>query len=263
MLHQKRKICLTVDNAPSHIFNASKLTNVEVMFLDPNMTSHIQPMDAGIIWAFKAHYRRLFILQALQRFDSGETELYQIDQLEAMHLVNEAWAQITPKIVINCWKHAGILDASLIHIDPATNNDSGVNQAITELMEAIKELFVHAVAAKDVPSTDELLEIDAKKIMEAEWMDAEILEQVEINSCEESGENIPELEEPRPDPEPLISLLEALRALLQLQHRFLTEVGPEYAEAQTLFPKLYQEIQKNITNSLKQTDIPSFFIKDY
>ena len=49
MKAQRRKILLLIDNAPSHIFEEDKLTNVKVAFLPPNMTSHIQPMDAGII----------------------------------------------------------------------------------------------------------------------------------------------------------------------------------------------------------------------
>ena len=51
-----RQAVLCMDNAPSHIFDESKLQNTKVVFLVPNLTSHIQPMDAGIIQAFKAHY---------------------------------------------------------------------------------------------------------------------------------------------------------------------------------------------------------------
>ena len=54
MHHQKRKILLLVDNAPTHaIENPDSLTNIKVHFLPPNTTAHLQPCDAGIINSFK------------------------------------------------------------------------------------------------------------------------------------------------------------------------------------------------------------------
>lgn len=59
---QNRKILLLLDNATSHIvptdesgepFQTSQFTSYP-----PTTTSHLQPMDAGIIKMFKAHYRR-------------------------------------------------------------------------------------------------------------------------------------------------------------------------------------------------------------
>ena len=52
-----RKILLLLDNATSHKNNVT-LSNITVQFLPPGTTSHIQPMDGGIIRCFKAHYRR-------------------------------------------------------------------------------------------------------------------------------------------------------------------------------------------------------------
>ena len=54
---ENRHICLLVDNAPSHIDEGLELTNVTVVHLPPNTTSHIQPCDAGVIKNFKLKYR--------------------------------------------------------------------------------------------------------------------------------------------------------------------------------------------------------------
>jgi DDE superfamily endonuclease len=42
-----------LDNAPSHVCENFELQYVEVLFLPPNATSKIQPLDAGIIAALK------------------------------------------------------------------------------------------------------------------------------------------------------------------------------------------------------------------
>ncbi|KAL5146375.1 CENP-B 2 [Glycine soja] len=57
MMHGRR-VLLVVDNCPAHPRNIEGLRNVELFFLPPNMTSKIQPCDAGIIRVFKMHYRR-------------------------------------------------------------------------------------------------------------------------------------------------------------------------------------------------------------
>ena len=51
-----RKIALLIDNCPVHP-SVSDLTNVQLVFLPPNTTSVLQPMDQGVIRSLKAHYR--------------------------------------------------------------------------------------------------------------------------------------------------------------------------------------------------------------
>ena len=47
-----RKVALVVDNCPAHI-EVPLHQNVDVIFLPPNVTSVVQPMDAGIIRTVK------------------------------------------------------------------------------------------------------------------------------------------------------------------------------------------------------------------
>lgn len=56
--HGGQRVLLLLDNCPSHKLSNMNLSCVDVHFLPPNTTSKIQPMDAGIIVAFKRHYRR-------------------------------------------------------------------------------------------------------------------------------------------------------------------------------------------------------------
>ena len=57
MREQKRNIITLWDNATSHAPDL-QLSNVCLKFLSADTTSHRQPLDQGIIRAFKARYRR-------------------------------------------------------------------------------------------------------------------------------------------------------------------------------------------------------------
>ena len=49
MKKENKNILMIIDNASSHNINRLELKNIEVLFLPPNITSRIQPMDSGII----------------------------------------------------------------------------------------------------------------------------------------------------------------------------------------------------------------------
>ena len=49
-----RKIILLVDNWPAHP-SIDNLVSTELIFLPPNTTSKLQPMNEGVIWSMKVH----------------------------------------------------------------------------------------------------------------------------------------------------------------------------------------------------------------
>ena len=102
---QNRKVCLWMDNFSGHKISY-KPTNIRIEMFEPNMTSFVQPLDAGIIRCFKAHYRRAFCLRAVELDEAGEDDIYKINLLEVMLLAKEAWASISMETIKNCWKHA-------------------------------------------------------------------------------------------------------------------------------------------------------------
>ncbi len=62
MKKQKRKVVLLMDNAGCHLPIAENVySNVTIKFLPPNMTCHIQPLDAGIINCLKVFYRKFVV----------------------------------------------------------------------------------------------------------------------------------------------------------------------------------------------------------
>jgi DDE superfamily endonuclease len=105
-----RHIILLIDNAACHIIDdPDKYPHIRIHFLPPNTTAHLQPMDAGIIRAFKAHYKKLYLHHVIQEFENGSDSPGHIDVLQAIRIIDRAWHAITMETIANCWRHTAIL----------------------------------------------------------------------------------------------------------------------------------------------------------
>ncbi|KDN46325.1 hypothetical protein RSAG8_04269, partial [Rhizoctonia solani AG-8 WAC10335] len=102
-----RHLLVICDNASSH--KVGEFSHLTLAFLPPNLTSHLQPMDAGIIRNFKGIYRRLLNERALDLDLQGVVNPYKVNQLESMRLLTRAWDQVSDTTIKNCWRHTGIL----------------------------------------------------------------------------------------------------------------------------------------------------------
>ncbi|XP_008180069.1 tigger transposable element-derived protein 4-like [Acyrthosiphon pisum] len=66
---QKRKIILFVDSCPAHPRDIPT-TNIKLVFLPPNTTSKLQPIDQGIIKVIKQKYRKKLVQRYLKDMES-------------------------------------------------------------------------------------------------------------------------------------------------------------------------------------------------
>ncbi|OAD04157.1 Homeodomain-like DNA binding domain-containing transcription factor [Mucor lusitanicus CBS 277.49] len=124
MIKRKKKVLMLLDNAKVHEVDR-EFSNVKLMFLPPNTTSHCQPLDQGIIANFKANYRQLQYRHAGQqyrakikdadqdsnvviRFDEVK-ELYGVNQVEAMNWIKVAWNKVKDVSIANCRRHSTLL----------------------------------------------------------------------------------------------------------------------------------------------------------
>jgi hypothetical protein len=107
MRQQNRKVCLHLDNFSGHYIDYEP-ENIELVYFAPNLTLWVQPLDAGIIHWFKAHYRQHFCKNALEWDELGEENIYKVDLLTILQMAMDAWDNITLETIENCWKHAGI-----------------------------------------------------------------------------------------------------------------------------------------------------------
>jgi len=104
---QNRHILLSINNFSGHFINY-KPTNIELNYFKPNLTPFVQPLDAGIIRCFKAHYRNSFCQRAIDKDEKGEADIYSMNLKEAMMMANEAWNAVTMETIQHCWKHTQI-----------------------------------------------------------------------------------------------------------------------------------------------------------
>ena len=101
MKDQERRILLIIDNCSSHNCVPRHLEYVKVLFLPPNTTSILQPMDQGIIHTLKWHYRARVVRRMLCNIAS-ERDIY-INILEATQMFSAAWRALKEEIISNCF----------------------------------------------------------------------------------------------------------------------------------------------------------------
>jgi hypothetical protein len=109
MGREGRKVLLLIDNFSGHKWDVERINNVQVEPLTPNLTSHVQPMDAGIIRTLKALYKKSILMRSLDREESGEADIFKLDMLEAIHFLEAAWERVSLVTIANCWNHTGII----------------------------------------------------------------------------------------------------------------------------------------------------------
>lgn len=136
MMIQKRKILLFLDNATCH--PNIKLSNIELVFLPPNTTSHTQPLDQGIINSFKVHYRTRMLQRFIWKMDtvSEISELIKcVNCLDAIYWIKEAIDKMPRTVVPNCFRKAGFI---FNQNEVVQNDENELLSNLRAVMEQIK-----------------------------------------------------------------------------------------------------------------------------
>ena len=108
-----------------------------------NTTSRLQPLDAGIIQNFKVKYRKLLLKFVISRVNDKKTAseiVKEVDVLEAIRCVKEAWNQVDEETIRKCFRKCGLIPAVCEEIE---SND----QIDTEFEELLRRIDSDASSA--------------------------------------------------------------------------------------------------------------------
>lgn len=140
MRKQKRHILLFLDNAPVHPHDL-QLDNVKLKFFPANTTSKVQPLDQGIIRAFKAHYRRYLVKHIIASAGGAVTaDDITVTALDAVYWIESAWNAVTQATIQNTFRFAGFERPSMLNdVDPLRTN-SATADGISSKDKPLEEL---------------------------------------------------------------------------------------------------------------------------
>lgn len=100
-LNQKKlpvRAVLLLDNAPSHPSEEELLKgDIKAIFLPPNVTSLIQPMDQGVIEWLKRRYRRKYISSLLEKSEEGFNifeSMKSFNIKDSIYTIADSWEEL-------------------------------------------------------------------------------------------------------------------------------------------------------------------------
>ena len=151
-----RKIVLLVDNCPAHR-SIDNLVSTELIFLPPNTTSKLQPMDQGVIRSLKTHYKTMSIKMLIEAIEKKKP-LPEFSILDIMQMLDLVWGKVTTKTVVNCFEKAGISkekqSEALLDADDSFKD---LQEQLDKLAVYNPKFFPEGTTANDIVSVDDSL----------------------------------------------------------------------------------------------------------
>ena len=241
--------------------------NVVCLYLPPNVTSVIQPLDQGIIAAFKAHYRRQHVAFNLSELDNGTKQKdIRVNMLQVLQWMREARRYVECEPIANCWVKSGILPPLYENeLRGVANRKSLRGQAkFTHDLTQLTAEFTK-VQISDIPTAEDLLTMPFETVqdkpsnnvsqgeqgMQTEKQTTEHIETTKDDDEEDDCNN--ELMD--------IPLTTAKEYATALHHFVVNNIDqPHMLEFEEISLKLSRAINQMVTSrTKKQTEISSVF----
>lgn len=157
---QDRKVILFLDNCSAHPKDTKSLRNIKVVFLPANTTSHLQPLDAGIIKNEKHFYRKCIVKRSLANEERGKQPTG-ITIIDAMHYLALAWSAVTASTVQHCF--AKCFSARVDGTEEAVGDEAFADcDELCTAMQTVGDGIAYSdyVSIDDAVVTSEVLSVD-------------------------------------------------------------------------------------------------------
>lgn len=253
---QKRKVLLFIDNCPAHPKNIQNLTNIELVYFPPNLTSVLQPMDQGIIQNLKQHYRRKILMKVISAMENKQA--VQVTILDAVRELSRCWsADVKPQTIANCFRKAGFIKGD------ETVEDNEIWSETDEIPLGQLKAMWQLVMASDNPGSSEVLDfddyvsVDADLVTTSHPTDEEIIESVSgMEGPEEEGSSDEDVGHPEDPPasQEVDRSLESLRRYLECKDHVPNHVFNclSAVESYIEVERFKNKTQSKITDYFKQ-----------
>ena len=250
---QKRKILLLIDNCPAH--PPVTASNVRLVFLPPNTTSRLQPCDAGIIRAFKAHYRKHLLRHVLFHMDEcnqASDLAKQVNLLDSILWVNTSWTSVTSETIQKCFSKCGI-GAQLDEQQDQPQYELQPDDHLSELLDGTswdqftncdEDVCTFATATSDSQQTATPIGDDEDDDEETDAADPAPPDDEETDAA---------------DPAPSVSLKLALQSLQTLQTFALENEDDKILKLVDQIKQLIEQMKWLQITTSKQTKLDDYF----
>ena len=237
--------------------NASSL-DIKIVFLPKNTTSRLQPLDAGIIRAFKLKYRKLLIKYVISRVDENMRApdiIKAVDILKVIGWVKSAWEEVTPDTIKHCFEKCGFPteDYAAVSLDfdeefQTLFNEISADCSVDEYLDADN-------------STATCEEVDANKVDWRETLRQECIDEV-VNGKEETIDSDLDDEDDANESsssDATVTVKEALYLLDKVQ--LFAAYNDEQGSLQKAVADIISMVEDFSIHSKKQSSITDFFKK--
>ena len=231
------------------------MTNVQIVFLPPNTTFNLQPMDQDVIRSLKAHYRGR-VARLLCRTLEKKEPCPKISILQSMKILADSWEVVTKETIINCFRKARITPA----VQQAVIADLGdpckdLQESVNDLRKSDSLVVPDDVTATALVSLDNDVIATAPKISEGDIIE-ELRDRQEQGEEEENEDeiSIEEIFDPvvkKPSRSAIDSALDDLK-----DAAMFSDEGVLMKRLILSFERLYENER---LKCLKQRDITDFF----
>uniref|UniRef100_A0A8C4Q849 Uncharacterized protein n=2 Tax=Eptatretus burgeri TaxID=7764 RepID=A0A8C4Q849_EPTBU len=194
------KILILLDDAIGHPPSIQDLSeNIKVVFLPPNTTSLIQPMDQGVIATFKTYYLRRTFANLVKSTDNDHMTVKEFWKSftirDALRNVEESWKEVTPYCMNGVW---GKLCPQFVNGFKGFSVNNDLLKARRNIVEMAKTVGFDEVKEGDVEelldsyreelSNEDLLLLEKERQVEESEVESEEVEPLRTLTCKRMAE---------------------------------------------------------------------------